>query len=112
MAVLIALRPRNLRSQRGRNRHFMGLWLSPQEGLAMTEHTVEITCSECGLQLVGPEGKTNPEANDVVRCPVHGDVGRLDDVIEQAHATIRREFPNIFEKAMRQAGIKFTKDIR
>jgi hypothetical protein len=73
------------------------------------EHIIEVTCSKCGSQLLGPEGKAEPEADDIVRCPIHGDIGRFEDMMRQAHEMIGRDFSNIFEEELRKPGLKVTK---
>ena len=41
-----------------------------------------LTCPHCRQLLVGPAGKTEPTQDDVLSCPVHGEIGRSADIIQ------------------------------
>jgi uncharacterized Zn finger protein (UPF0148 family) len=59
--------------------------MSPQE------EPHPFTCPQCGTPLVGPSGTMQAGPLDMVRCPVHGDVARLQDLLLRATAAYLRQ---------------------
>ena len=83
--------------------------LSMESVMSESEHYFSIVCPKCGQQLIGPPGKTKPEADDIVRCPMHGPMGRFKDAIEQGGEAIARQFGDEFEKMLKGTGFTITK---
>lgn len=72
----------------------------------MASSQITITCAKCQRALVGPPGKSKPDRRDIVRCPVHGDVGRYEDVAKAAADKIARQIGKEFEKMSKTLRIK------
>jgi hypothetical protein len=64
-----------------------------------------ITCSQCGQQLVRNGKVFEPQLHDVVRCPAHGDICRLEEAGKQFVGRVREELEEIFK----ETGFTFTK---
>jgi uncharacterized protein YbaR (Trm112 family) len=41
-----------------------------------------LTCPQCKKHLLLPVGRTQPESDDLLRCPTHGEIGRYEDLIK------------------------------
>jgi hypothetical protein len=50
----------------------------------MTKETKSkvLTCPQCKKHLVLPSGRTQPESDDMLSCPTHGEIGRYEDLIK------------------------------
>jgi hypothetical protein len=42
--------------------------------------STELTCPRCDRLLVGQAGKAEFESDDMLSCPVHGQMGRFEDI--------------------------------
>jgi len=64
--------------------------------------SVGMMCPQCGQQLVGPFGKTKAKLGDMLSCPVHGNIGRIEEMTKKlVDDTARRvgdEIEKIFKK--------------
>jgi hypothetical protein len=49
--------------------------------------SIGLTCPQCGQQLVGPFGKHKAKLGDILSCPVHGNVGRIEEMTKKSSAT-------------------------
>jgi hypothetical protein len=55
-----------------------------QTGVEMTNGTKSkvLTCPQCKKHLLLPAGRTQPESDDILSCPTHGEIGRYEDLIK------------------------------
>jgi hypothetical protein len=53
-------------------------------GVKMTKEMKSkvLTCPRCKNHLVLPAGRTQPESDDMLSCPTHGEIGRYEDLIK------------------------------
>ena len=45
-----------------------------------------VTCGKCGSELSVRKTGTEPKPDDRVICPVHGDIGKFEDIGTEAFA--------------------------
>jgi hypothetical protein len=71
---------------------------------------VQPPCPQCGAQLSVEHLGGNPEADDRVICPVHGDVGSYREiaaqVYEQNRVEIAKKAQDYFGKWLADGGFK------
>jgi hypothetical protein len=41
-----------------------------------------LTCPQCKKHLLLPAGRMEPEPDDMMSCPTHGEIGRYEDLIQ------------------------------
>ena len=58
----------------------------------MSEFNIEPTCPRCGANLLVEQLGVEPEPHDRVLCPVHGCIGRRDEVSALEAEKLRDEF--------------------
>jgi hypothetical protein len=64
----------------------------------MTEELpVALTCPKCGATLIAA---ADLQATDVLRCPKHGDVGTLEEFLDQS---LQRQMGNAVKEALKKA---------
>lgn len=68
---------------------------------------VGLVCPKCGQELLAPVGKGELQLSDTVRCPIHGDVGRLEELTNEVCHNVATD---AFEKMFKDSGVKFTKE--
>lgn len=68
---------------------------------------VGLVCPKCGQKLLAPDGKSEAQLSDTLRCPIHGDVGRFEELINEASQNVATD---AFEKMLKDSGIRFTKE--
>jgi hypothetical protein len=45
--------------------------------------SIGMVCPKCGQQLIGPFGKNKAKLGDMLTCPVHGHVGRIEELTQK-----------------------------
>ena len=66
------------------------------------EISLALVCPHCGKDLVDRLDRSALKVSDILRCPVHGDIGRLDEMAykfgEKAAQNLTRELADTFQK--------------
>ena len=77
----------------------------------MSEDNISVTfvCPQCGEQLVGPAGNNEAQLSDMLSCPVHGEIGRFEELTEKAGEAVARHVGDQLEQALKNSGLSFTK---
>ena len=65
-----------------------------------------LTCPQCKKNLLLPPGRTEPESDDMLSCPTHGEIGRYEDLIKD---TAVGEIGDAVEGALKADGVPVTK---
>jgi DNA-directed RNA polymerase subunit M/transcription elongation factor TFIIS len=64
----------------------------------MTEELpTALTCPKCGAALVAA---ADLQSSDMLRCPKHGDVGTLQELMDQS---LQRQMENAVKEALKKA---------
>jgi uncharacterized Zn finger protein (UPF0148 family) len=63
----------------------------------MTEEpALTLTCPKCGAPLIAADLQTT----DMLKCPVHGDIGALSELLDQ---TLQRKMGNALTEALKKS---------
>ncbi len=62
--------------------------------------TRAITCGQCGSELSVHKTGAEPKPDDRVVCPVHGDIGRFEDISTEALALFSERIGPSLRKAL------------
>jgi hypothetical protein len=58
------------------------------------EPPLPLTCPKCGAPLTAA---AEPQPTDMLKCPTHGDVGTLSDLLDR---TLQRQIGNALKEAL------------
>lgn len=64
---------------------------------------IEPVCQQCGAKLLIKHSGTEPEPEDRVLCPVHGDVGSLQEVRTAVYEQNREKIQEQIAKHVRDS---------
>ena len=62
--------------------------------------TRAIICGECGSELPVCKTDAEPKPDDRVVCPVHGDIGKFEDISAEAFARFSERIGPSLRKAL------------
>ena len=62
--------------------------------------TRAITCGKCGSELSVCKTDAEPKPDDRVVCPVHGDIGKSEDISAEAFARFSERIGPSLRKAL------------
>jgi hypothetical protein len=77
--------------------------------LSTHEFKVTPTCKTCGAPIER-FGEAEPKPDDIMRCPVHGDIGRYESVMHEVAKDATRKLGESQAEMLRKAGFKVTKN--
>lgn len=72
--------------------------------------TVRFVCPQCGQELVGPSGKNEAQLSDTLSCPVHGAIGRFDELVEEAGDAVTGQIGDAMADIFKNAGFGVRKE--
>jgi hypothetical protein len=72
--------------------------------------SVRFVCPQCGQQLVGPSGKDEAQLSDTLSCPVHGDIGRFEEIAKKVGEEVARQTGDAFAKLFKDNGFTVEKE--
>jgi hypothetical protein len=73
----------------------------------MTDAVIPLTCKYCGEALSTPADAAEPGPDTVLSCPVHGPMGRLQDILHAAAIDLELDD---FERSLKAGGLSVTRE--